>query len=47
VVGKVDLTLDGKVVDSVDLVTLEAVEEAGLFRRLWDSIRLFFFQLLN
>jgi D-alanyl-D-alanine carboxypeptidase (penicillin-binding protein 5/6) len=47
VVGKVNLMLDGKVVDSVDLVTLEAVEEAGLFSRLWDSIRLFFFQLFN
>ena len=46
-VGKVNLLLDGKVVDSVDLVTLEAVEEAGLFSRLWDSIRLFFFQLFN
>jgi len=46
-VGTVDLTLDGKVVTSVNLVTLEAVEEAGLFSRLWDSIRLFFFQLLN
>jgi len=46
-VGTVDLTLDGKVVTSVNLVALEAVEEAGLFSRLWDSIRLFFFQLLN
>lgn len=46
-VGKVDLTLDGNVVESVDLVTLEAVEEGSLWRRLWDSIRLFFFQLLN
>lgn len=46
-VGKVDVTLDGKVVDSVDLVALEAVPEGSLLHRLWDSIRLFFFQLLN
>lgn len=46
-VGKVDLTLDGKVVDSVDLVALEAVEEGSFLHRLWDSIRLFFLQLLN
>ena len=46
-VGKVDISLDGQVVKSVNLVALEAVEEGSLFRRLWDSIRLFFFQLFN
>ena len=29
------------------LVALEAVEEGGLFRRVWDSIRLFFYSLFN
>jgi D-alanyl-D-alanine carboxypeptidase (penicillin-binding protein 5/6) len=29
------------------LVALEAVEEGGFFRRMWDSIRLFFKGLLD
>ena len=33
---------DGKVVMQAPLVALEAVEEGGFFRRVWDSIRLFF-----
>ncbi|WP_244261330.1 hypothetical protein, partial [Pseudomonas aeruginosa] len=32
---------------SDDLVALNAVEEGGFFRRLWDSIRLFFYGLFN
>ena len=32
---------------STDLVALQSVEEGGLLRRLWDSIRLFFFGLFN
>ena len=36
-----------KVVRSTDLVALETVEEGGLFRRFWDSIRLFFYSLFN
>ena len=28
-------------------VALEAVEEGGIFRRVWDSIRLFFYGLFN
>ncbi len=47
VVGKVEVKLDDKVVRSTDLVALETVEEGGLFRRFWDSIRLFFFSLFN
>ena len=31
----------------VDLIALHAVEEGGLFRRFWDSIRLFFFNIFN
>jgi D-alanyl-D-alanine carboxypeptidase (penicillin-binding protein 5/6) len=42
VVGKVEVRQDGKMVKSVDLVALEAVEQGGFFRRTWDSIRLFF-----
>jgi D-alanyl-D-alanine carboxypeptidase (penicillin-binding protein 5/6) len=35
------------VVHSADLVALEAVEEGSFFRRLWDSVSLFFFGLFN
>ncbi|MDQ7912924.1 D-alanyl-D-alanine carboxypeptidase family protein [Pseudomonas sp. 102515] len=47
VIGKVEVKLDDKVVHTADLVALQAVEEGGLFRRLWDSIRLFFYGLFN
>ena len=47
VIGRVDVTLDGQVLQSTDLIALETVEEGGLFSRLWDSIQLFFFNLFN
>ena len=47
VIGKVEVKLDDKVVHTADLVALQPVEEGGLFRRLWDSIRLFFYGLFN
>ena len=41
--GQVELvTADGKVVSQAPLVALEAVEEGGFFRRMWDGMRLFF-----
>ena len=41
--GRVELiSADGKVVMQAPLVALEAVEEGGFFRRIWDGIRLFF-----
>jgi D-alanyl-D-alanine carboxypeptidase (penicillin-binding protein 5/6) len=41
--GRVELVdSDGKLVMQAPLVALEAVEEGGFFRRMWDSIRLFF-----
>ncbi|MCK7496285.1 MAG: hypothetical protein MZW92_39200 [Comamonadaceae bacterium] len=41
--GRVELVgADGKVVMQAPLVALEAVEEGGFFRRVWDGIRLFF-----
>ncbi|HEX7971030.1 MAG TPA: D-alanyl-D-alanine carboxypeptidase family protein [Thiobacillus sp.] len=41
--GRVELVgSDGKVVAQAPLVALEAVEEGGFFRRVWDGIRLFF-----
>jgi len=36
-VGTVKVTLDGKVVAQRPLVALDAVEEGGFFKRLWDS----------
>ncbi|WP_407312597.1 D-alanyl-D-alanine carboxypeptidase family protein [Pseudomonas sp. nanlin1] len=47
VIGKVDVMNGDKVVHSANLIALEAVEEGGIFRRVWDSIRLFFYGLFN
>jgi len=47
VIGKVEVKLEDKVVRSTDLVALETIEEGGLFRRFWDSIRLFVYSLFN
>lgn len=47
VIGKVEVKLGEDVVHSADLIALEAVEEGSFFRRLWDSISLFFFGLFN
>ena len=46
-IGKVEVKLGDEVVRSTDLVALESVDEGSLMRRLWDSIRLFFFGLFN
>ena len=46
-IGKVEVKLEGKVVHTANLVALQSVEEAGLLRRIWDSVRLFFFALFN
>ena len=46
--GRIELVgADGKVVMQTPLVALEAVEEGGFFRRMWDGIRLFFRGLFN
>lgn len=47
VIGKVEVRSEDKVVHTADLIALEGVEEGGFFRRVWDSIRLFFFGLFN
>ena len=47
VIGTVEVKLDDKVVHSADLIALDAVDEGGIFRRVWDSIRLFFYSLFN
>ena len=46
VVGRVMLSRAGELVTEVPLQTLDAVEPAGFFARLWDSIVLWFQQLL-
>ena len=47
VIGKVEVKLDEKVVKSAVLVAMYSVDEGGIFHRLWDSIRLFFYGLFN
>ncbi|WP_405120042.1 D-alanyl-D-alanine carboxypeptidase family protein [Pseudomonas leptonychotis] len=47
VIGKVEVKLGEEVVHSADLIALETIEEGSFFRRLWDSISLFFFGLFN
>lgn len=43
VVGKVEIkTANNQVITSVDLVALQSVDQAGFFKRIWDSIVLFF-----
>ncbi len=45
--GEVEVKLGDEVVQTAPLVALTDVEPAGLFGRLWDSIRLFFYGLFN
>jgi len=46
-IGSLTIFADGQPLKNVDLVALEGVEQGGLLRRIWDSIRLFFIGLLN
>lgn len=46
-IGKVEVRLGEQVIHSAPLVAVEAVEEGGFLRRVWDSIRLFFSGLFN
>jgi len=47
VYGTVRISLDGKEVKSVPLIALEAIEEGGFFKKLWDNIVLFFIGLIS
>lgn len=47
VIGKVEVKLADQLVHSADMIALEDVQEGGFFRRLWDSIRLFFYGMFN
>jgi D-alanyl-D-alanine carboxypeptidase (penicillin-binding protein 5/6) len=42
VIGKVEILQGDTVLNRADVVAMETVEEGGFFRRIWDSIRLFF-----
>lgn len=45
--GVVQISLDGEVLAERPLVALESVQEGGFFKRLWDSIVLFFTELVG
>ena len=45
--GVIRITLDSKEVKVVPLVALNSVGEGGFFKRIWDSIVLFFMSLFN
>lgn len=41
-VGNLQISLDGELLREVPLVSLQAVEEAGVFKKIWHSVVLFF-----
>lgn len=43
--GRVKVTLDGETLVDEPVLALNDVQEGGLFKRLWDAIKLFFVQL--
>ncbi|WP_227537429.1 D-alanyl-D-alanine carboxypeptidase family protein [Marinobacter litoralis] len=45
--GQVRVQLDGETVVEQPVLALTEIEQGGLFKRLWDSIKLFFIQLFN
>lgn len=45
--GMAKVMLNDQVVAEVPVVALEAIEEAGLLKRIWDTIALFFYNLIN
>lgn len=46
-IGSVEVRLDGELLHSADLVALGNVEQGSIFKRLWDSLRLFILGLFN
>ena len=45
--GELRLTLDNEVISRTPLITLSNVEEAGFFNRIWQSVVLFFQDLIS
>ncbi len=47
VIGRVEIRQGDTVLQQADVVAMASVEEGGVFRRIWDSIRLFFRHLFS
>ncbi|HLV76692.1 MAG TPA: D-alanyl-D-alanine carboxypeptidase family protein [Marinobacter sp.] len=45
--GRIQVVLDGEMIVDEPVLALVEVPEGGLFKRLWDAVRLFFVQLFN
>lgn len=45
--GSIEVRLEGELLHTADLVALGEVEQGGIFKRIWDSLRLFIFNLFN
>lgn len=45
--GRIQVTLDGEVLVDEPALALTEVQQGGVFKRLWDAIKLFFVQLFN
>ncbi len=45
--GRVRVILDGETLVDEPVLALTEVPEGGLFKRLWDAIKLFFVQLFE
>jgi D-alanyl-D-alanine carboxypeptidase (penicillin-binding protein 5/6) len=41
-VGMLNVTVDGRLLTQAPLYTLKAVDQGNIFRRMWDSMRLWF-----
>ena len=41
-IGTLKITLDGAVITELPVVALEQINQAGIFGRAWDSLRLMF-----
>lgn len=46
-VGTIEIVRKDEVIRTVPVVALQDIEQGGLFKRIWDSIALFFYNLLN
>lgn len=42
IIGNIEILQGNTVLNRADIIALESVEQGGFFRRIWDSIRLFF-----
>ena len=45
--GELRLTLDNEIISRTPLITLSGAEEAGFFSRIWQSVALFFKDLIS